>query len=156
MFGKRSRALRREEDIFKAAEIAAATRQNIDEAIQEVLRSTVPLRLYVGRRAVQGSVDFCTVGKTSFLNAEYLLREIERLQSLLGSHYLVEGCVWTTVTKVPFGVAMDIASGYSNPRTYAIEHRTIMVYVTSAEDIKRIDRPYEDLKTSYIQIRKRS
>lgn len=137
MFGSVKRRERREREAQKAAERAASQRSNYMDAIQEVLRSNTELTLRVGSTKLSGHKGHCTVSdKGPWYGSEYFLRDVQGVAKRMGPRYEVVGRVNSTVARPSAGLAMDLASGYSNPRLHAMNYDPVMITVRDAGDLK--------------------
>ena len=129
---------RRQRDIQEAANRAVFTRTNLTEALQEVLRSTSGLRLYVNNMVIDGLKDSCEITLNGYWPGErYFLWEVEQVQKALGANYDVVGKVLLTVEHATFATAVALhlsSTTFASP--YPSEYDRVWRKVRTEKDLE--------------------
>ena len=148
---------RRQRDIQEAANRAVFTRTNLAEALQEVLRSTSGLRLYVNNMVINGLKDSCEITLNGHWPGEgYFLWEVKQVQKALGAKYDVVGEVLLTVEHATFGTAVALhlsSTTFASP--YPTEHHRAWREVRTEKDLKGWP-PHPNPERSHISVALRS
>lgn len=157
MFGIKERREARKHKLAETARKAAGQRASYPDAVREALRSEVPLVLWVGNIKIEGSKDTCTVTheRQDWYGPTYLLQQVKDVRRFLGRGYDVSGKVRVGLVVPSAGLAMDLASGYSNPRFHAANYTTATVTINSEADVERYRRGLQGVRNSSIYIAKR-
>lgn len=158
MFGSKKREAERDRQITKAAERASSRRSNFDDALREVLSATHTTTLHVSDLEISGSGGNCsiTVAIQRAGSAGSTITLMEGLQKSLGRRYSVTACFNLTVVRPSSGLAMDLASGYSIPRLYAVKHDRKVLEVSSRQQFVQHRRELRKVNLAYVAVRRKN
>lgn len=155
MFGSTKRAERRRQEALKAAQRAAQQRSNFMDAMEEALGADTDTTLYVGNTKLTGKDGHCTVYPEHWYGIDNFWCQILSYRNRLGRRYKVTGGGWGSVERIPFGVQLELATGYPNPRLHAIEHETTLVTLASEADVEKNRRAFYHPHGHWISISRR-